>query len=146
MYRRLVQWSSRNRLARDRKGLAAIEFAITAPVVAILVVGAVDIGMLVYNRTDAASAIQTGAQYFMSGGSDTNAALAAVKRSWTSMPLDTVLASTKVCFCSEIAHSCTQNCPDSSLPVAYHRITATITYDGTLVETEYVISEDVRVR
>jgi Flp pilus assembly protein TadG len=146
MYRRLVQWSSSNRLAKDRNGLAGIEFAITAPVVAIFLIGAVDIGMLVYKRTDAASAIQTGAQYYMSGGSDTNAALAAVKRSWTSMPSDTVLASTKVCFCAEFEHSCTQNCPDTSLPVAYHRITATITYDGTLVETKYVISENVRVR
>ena len=146
MSRRFKQWISPHRFARDRKGLAAIEFAIAAPVVAILVVGAVDVGSFVYNRTDAASAIQTGAQYYMSGGTDTSTALAAVKRSWTSMPKDTVLTSDKVCFCGDIEHSCTQNCADTSLPVAYRRISATITYAGTLIETEYVVSENVRVR
>jgi Flp pilus assembly protein TadG len=146
MSRRFKQRIFLNRFARDRKGLAAIEFAIAGPVVAILVVGAVDVGAFVYNRTDASSAIQTGAQYYMSGGTDTSTALAAVRRSWTSMPKDTVLTSDKVCYCGDIVHSCTQNCSDTSLPVAYHRISATITYAGAVLETKYVISENIRVR
>ena len=134
------------RFAKDRKGLAAIEFALAAPALVILLVGVTDVGMFVYNRMDTTSAIQAGAQYYMAGGTDTSAALTAVRRSWSSMPERTELTSNKICYCAEVAHSCTVNCPDTSLPVAYHQIKATITYEGALIENQYVISENVRVR
>jgi Flp pilus assembly protein TadG len=133
-------------LLRDRKGLAGIEFAIAAPVIVILIVGATDIGMLVYNRMDTTSSIQAGAQYFMAGGADTNQALATVKRSWTSMPPNTELSIVKTCYCAEVVNLCTVNCADGSLPVAYNIVSARLTYTGVLLENEYVISEAVRVR
>jgi Flp pilus assembly protein TadG len=134
------------RMLRDRKGLAGIEFAIAAPVVVLLIVGATDVGVLVYNRMDTTSSIQAGAQYFMAGGSDTNQALAAVKRSWTSMPEGTELSIVKTCYCAEVVNLCTVNCADGSLPVAYNIVSAKLTYRGVLLENEYVISEAVRVR
>lgn len=136
----------RCRLLRDQKGLAGIEFAIAAPVIAILIVGATDVGMLVYNRMDTTSSIQSGAQYFMAGGTDTKQALATVKRSWTSMPPNTELSIVKTCYCAEVVNLCTVNCSDGSLPVAYNIVSAKLTYRGVLLENEYVISEAVRVR
>jgi hypothetical protein len=102
--------------------------------------------VLVYNRMDTTSSIQAGAQYFMAGGSDTNQALAAVKRSWTSMPEGTELSIVKTCYCAEVVNLCTVNCADGSLPVAYNIVSAKLTYRGVLLENEYVISEAVRVR
>jgi Flp pilus assembly protein TadG len=134
------------RMLRDRKGLAGVEFAIAAPVVVILIIGATDVGMLVYNRMDTTSSIQAGAQYFMAGGTNTNQAIATVKRSWTSMPQDTQLSVVKTCYCAEVVNMCTVNCADGSLPIAYNIISAKLTYRGVLLENEYVISEAVRVR
>ena len=134
------------RLLRDRKGLAGIEFAIVAPVVVILIVGATDVGMLVYNRMDTTSSIQAGAQYFMAGGADAQQALATVRRSWTSMPADTELSIVKTCYCAQVVNLCTVNCADGSLPTAYNIVSAKLTYSGVLLENEYVISEAVRVR
>lgn len=145
MFKRMKRFSPR-RMLRDRKGLAAIEFAIVAPVLTVLIVGATDVGMLVYNRMDTTSSIQAGAQYFMAGGTDTNQALAAVKRSWTSMPQDTQLSVVKTCYCAEVVNLCTVNCSDGSLPVAYNIVSARLKYRGVLLENEYVISEAVRVR
>jgi len=134
------------RFAQDRRALAGVEFALTAPILAILMVGAVDVGTLVYNRMDTTSSIQSGAQYFMSGGTDTNAAISVVKRSWTSMPQNATVNASRLCYCAEVLHACTQNCPDQSLPIAYNMISATLRYDGILIDSEYVISESVRVR
>lgn len=145
MFKGLKRFSPRTVL-RDRKGLAGIEFALAAPVVVILIVGATDIGMLVYNRMDTTSSIQAGAQYFMAGGTNTTQALATVKRSWTSMPENTELSVVKTCYCAEVVHMCTANCADGSLPVAYNIISAKLKYTGVLLENEYVISEAVRVR
>jgi Flp pilus assembly protein TadG len=141
-----LKFPSLSRLLRDRKGLSGIEFAIAAPVVVILIIGATDVGMLVYNRMDTTSSIQSGAQYFMAGGTNTNQALAAVRRSWTSMPEDTELSIVKTCYCAEVVNMCTMNCPDGSLPIAYNIVSAKLTYRGVLLENEYVISEAVRVR
>lgn len=147
MIRHLLHRLARRRLIRDSEGLAGIEFALTAPFLVMLLVGVADVGMLIHNRMDTVSALQAGARYFMAGGADTDEALAAVRRSWTSMPDNAKLEIRKVCYCDDVECSCTQNCPDSSAPAAYHTISATAVYKGLLIEkTEYEFSESVRIR
>ena len=146
MVKHLLRRLSLHRLRRDGRGLAAIEFAIAAPMLLVLLIGVTDVGALVYNRMDTTSAIQTGAQYFMAGGGNEDEALKAVRRSWTSMPKNTELHASRICYCAKVVCSCTQNCADGSLPVAYHRIWAVTYYEGVLLRTQYVIAENVRVR
>jgi Flp pilus assembly protein TadG len=59
------------RFARDRRGGPAIEFALTAPLLALLIVGIVGVGLEVDARTDAREAVRAGAHAVMSGETDT---------------------------------------------------------------------------
>jgi Flp pilus assembly protein TadG len=58
------------RFASDRRGGPAIEFALTAPVLALLIVGVVSIGFEVDARMDAREAVRAGAHAVMLGESD----------------------------------------------------------------------------
>jgi Flp pilus assembly pilin Flp len=58
------------RFASDRRGGPAIEFALTAPVLALLIVGIVSVGFEVDARMDAREAVRAGAHAVMLGESD----------------------------------------------------------------------------
>jgi Flp pilus assembly pilin Flp len=60
------------RFARDRRGGPAIEFALTAPLLALLILGIVGVGLEVDARTDAGEAVRAGAHAVMAGETDTN--------------------------------------------------------------------------
>jgi Flp pilus assembly protein TadG len=59
------------RFARDHRGGPAIEFALTAPLLAFLILGIVGVGLEVDARTDAREAVRAGAHAVMSGETDT---------------------------------------------------------------------------
>jgi Flp pilus assembly protein TadG len=61
------------RFARDRRGGPAIEFALTAPVLALLILGIVAVGFEVDARIDAREAVRAGAHAVMAGEEDANA-------------------------------------------------------------------------
>jgi Flp pilus assembly protein TadG len=59
------------RFARDQGGGPAVEFALTAPVLALIVMGVIAIGFEVYARADAREAVRAGAHAVMAGEDDT---------------------------------------------------------------------------
>lgn len=61
------------RFARDRRGGPAIEFALTAPVLAVLILGIVAIGFEANARMAAREAVRAGAHAVMLGESDPSA-------------------------------------------------------------------------
>lgn len=63
---------SLRRFASDRRGGPAIEFALTAPVLALLIVGIVTIGFEADARMDAREAVRAGAHAVMLGETDTS--------------------------------------------------------------------------
>jgi Flp pilus assembly protein TadG len=60
------------RFACDRGGGPALEFALTAPLLALLILGIVGVGLEVDARTDAREAVRAGAHAVMAGETDTN--------------------------------------------------------------------------
>ena len=60
------------RFASDRRGGPAIEFALTAPVLALLIVGVVTIGFEANARMKAREAVRAGAHAVMLGETDTS--------------------------------------------------------------------------
>ena len=58
----LIGWLCRHRVDRDR-GNIAVEFAIALPVLATLVLGIVDYGMLMYTAASLKGATRAGAEY-----------------------------------------------------------------------------------
>ena len=59
-----------NRFARDQAGGPAIELALTAPILAMLIVGVFTIGLEVNARIEAREAVRAGAHAVMSGEED----------------------------------------------------------------------------
>ena len=134
------------RFVKDREGVAAIEFAMIAPVLTFLVLASVDLGKMLIDRTDMQSAVRTGAQYLMNGGQDLDLARDLVLASWASRPEAGTVISERFCTCAEVVHACTSLCSDASIPESYVRLKAVGTLDGFLTDASERTEEIVRIR
>jgi len=146
---RLVPLAFRRRLrsfADDERGVSVVEFALLAPAIAVTLVGVVEYGSLMYDRTDMHAAVRSGAQYVMNGGRDTVAARNIVLRAWSTVPDDAVVNAVRYCLCSEAAHACNTPCPDASVPQAYIRIEASATIGGMVFDYGQHANEVIRIR
>jgi len=133
-------------LAQSRDGNAAVEFSLVLPVLAMMLVGIVDVGVIAYQRTDMFSAVRSGAQYLMAGGSDFERAAELVRNSWTEAPDDAVVTVDRYCECQQVANACSEPCPDGSAPDAFARLTISARVDGILKEYGVFASDVIRVR
>ena len=75
------------RCLRDRSGVGAIEFAVIAPLLILMLVGMTDLGLGIYANMQVDGAAQYGAQYALVNGYDSSAITAAVKTSTDLSPL-----------------------------------------------------------
>ena len=131
---------------KDDRGVAAIEFALFAPILAMSLVFLVDLGNYAIQRTDMESALRSGVQYFMNGGSDLDKAKQVVLASWTSKPANATVVVERFCLCASVEHACTSTCSDNSYPLSYSRIRAVAQYDNILIELTNDADQTVRVR
>lgn len=134
------------RFAEDQCGVSAVEFALTVPVLLISLLGVVDIGNVVYQRSDMESALRAGAQYFMNGGEDLSKAEQVVNESWTTKPPGVSVTAETFCLCGTAVHACNELCDDDTYPASYKRINASATFPGILMDDTYDASQAVRVR
>jgi Flp pilus assembly pilin Flp len=132
--------------ARARGGVAAVEFGMIAPILAILLIGVIDVGMIAYERVDMSQAIRAGAQYFMAGGSDFDRAAQVVRGSWSEAPKDATVKVDRFCLCQKLESACSQPCPDGTVPAAYARITASAKVEGIFREYGTYTTDVIRVR
>jgi Flp pilus assembly pilin Flp len=100
----LLQVTVAGRRHRKESGTAAIEFAILAPVLALIVVGMVDLGSLMYQAMQLNSAVEAGTFYVLKNGWDGSTGatpiISAVQQTGTVTGTPTV--------------SCFYGCPDST--------------------------------
>ena len=134
------------RFAQDERGVSAIEFALTVPILLVSLLGVVDVGNVVYQRSDMESALRAGVQYFMNGGDDLSKAEEVVNASWTTKPDGTTVAAETFCLCANVEHACNTVCDDDTYPASYNRINASATFPGILMDDSYDASQSVRVR
>ena len=145
MNRRRTAWIG------DRRGIAAIEFAIIAPILLLLLGGMIDFGLLMSGKSQLANGIAQGVQYALQQGASVSAAtvLALVKNGVARSGVPTVVTASvtgPACYClsgspatlvsPSIALSatftCTGTCPASAVPGAYLIITASYVYQPLL--------------
>ncbi len=131
---------------RANRGNSAVEFALILPLLAILLVGIVDIGRYAYQRTDMFGAVRAGAQYLMAGGSNEVTTEAIVTRSWSQAPADGTVSVDEFCLCGGEVVMCNALCADDEAPDAYTRIVVSGTYRGIFMSLANEASETVRVR
>ena len=129
----------------DRRGLAAVEFALVAPVLLLILGGMIDFGLLMSGKSQLANGIAQGVQYALLQGPRVSASAvqAVVVRDGTSPSGVTATVTGPACYClsgspvvlatSSTAlspsYSCTGTCPaPAALPSAFLIITASYVY------------------
>jgi len=130
---------------RDLRANAAIEFALIVPVLAVIVLMISDTSSVAVGASHMEGAVRSSIQYAMNGGTDMAQAQAVGNLAWQDRPHNASLNVTSVCMCGSAGGSCTQVCPDGSLPKTFVSAAATAQLGGTFVHLQKTVSETVRV-
>ena len=134
------------RFQRDSRGTSAIEFALIAPMLAVVVVAISDVSNLGYGSSNMQSAVRAGVHYAMAGGTDATVAQSQANAAWTRKPGDGVVTTQKVCKCAGVTWDCDTFCLDLARPEMHITVTATGTVGGDLYSMTQTSTETVRVR
>lgn len=134
------------RLIADRRGAAAVEFAVIAPLL-----GAIVIGLMVAWEPATAmlrmrAAVHAGAAYVRNGGTDDAQTYRVVQEAWERKPADADVAISRACLCGDVAQACTTVCADQTPPSVYVTIAATSSDASLAFGKTMARSEVVRVR
>ncbi|MGD2131529.1 MAG: pilus assembly protein [Maricaulaceae bacterium] len=134
--------------AKRRDGVAATEFALIAPILAGMLLGVIELGMVTYDRTDMHASLRNGAQYFMAGGDDIEAARSIVVQSWAAAAEGETASIDIVsyCECAGAGAPCGALCQDDSVPDVFKELRATTILDGIFGTYEIEANETVRTR
>jgi Flp pilus assembly protein TadG len=120
------------RFLGNRSGIAAIEFALIGPTLAMSIVVAADIGLGFYSYMEVQTSAQVGAEYAIAHGYDATAMASAVAAATSATGVTASPTPTQFCACpstSGIATAtCGSTCADSSKAGSYVQVTATRTY------------------
>ena len=97
--------------ALGRRAISAIEFALVAPILLLLLLGAADFGGALQQATALETAARAGAQFALARPSDTagieGATRAALPDGWAG---NSNVQATRSCFCSGTASACDATC------------------------------------
>ncbi len=113
---------------RARRGTAAIEFALAAPLLATLVMGVVELGFDIYQEMQVQNAVEAGALYAAKNGSDSAGISAAVLSATGAANITASPAPLQFCGCPDAnginAATCGTACPGGASVGSYIRISA----------------------
>lgn len=130
----------------DRRGVAALEFALAAPVLAAVLVLGADGWLQARQVLDMRTALQTAARYYQSGGADDAVARATALAAWPGRPADGEVAALRACQCATAPSACDTNCPDGAPPSSFVTLSASSRYQGIVRSRLVTEREVVRVR
>jgi Flp pilus assembly protein TadG len=133
-------WRSLRRFMRGRgdgiRGVAAIEFAVIASCLILMMIGTTDLGMGFYRKMQVQNAAQAGAQYAMLHGFDADSISVAITSATTFSDITSSPAPTQFYGCPSSTGVATANynqtCPDGSISGKYVTAQAHGTYDTIL--------------
>lgn len=119
----------------DRRGVAAIEFALITPVLLLMLGSLADFALAFRTRGLLASSVAQGAQYaFLVGPTVAAADVQSVVEQPMALPPADVTVTGPACAClsgtpaAPTPTPCSQTCPDQTLPGTYLTISAHYTY------------------
>lgn len=103
------------RLFRDIRAVAAVEFALTCPIMLLFFGGAVDFGLAEYAKSCVANAVTAGAEYVaVTGTSVTNANIRTLVTNESGLSGITVTVTGPACYCA--GGTALSNPPTSPIP------------------------------
>ena len=114
-------------------GLAAIEFAILAPVLILMMICVVDLGMGIYRKMQVQNAAQAGAEYAMVHGYSASSVLSAVTNATSFSGIVASPLPNQFCGCPSntgvTTISCGSTCTGGSTPGTYVTVSTQGTYN-----------------
>ena len=153
-------------LARDRRGMSAVEFGLAAPVFLAMLTPVIDLGLAFSQQIRINQAVEAGAQYASSNpyaGTSWTSAISSAITNATTLSVSPSVGS-ETCGCPNAASTqivtgsygspptCTGSCPDNSKPGYYVTLSASLTYNSvmpySILGSSTVLSSraDVRVQ
>lgn len=131
---------------RCRKGLAAIEFALVAPITVLLLVGVMDLGNALQQKQRLSAAAQAGAAYALTFPADSAGIQAAINRMLSGWSGVTVTVPAPVCECPGTAGTvdCDTVCPTGRQ--SYVSITLSRPFTPMLLKNLTEVSANVVLR
>ncbi|HTO41340.1 MAG TPA: TadE family protein [Rhizomicrobium sp.] len=133
------------RLIAESRGLAAIEFALIAPVLAVITISISDLSQAAVGAMNMEAAVRSGIQYAMNGGTDMSIAKSASIQSWASRPSGSTLDASEMCICDSGTAVCGQACTDGSTQKTFVTVTATATLGGSVIKFGKTATKTVQV-
>jgi Flp pilus assembly protein TadG len=120
------------RLFKNRSGVAALEFALLGPTLAMSMVVATDIGLGFYSYMQVQTSAQVGAEYAIAHGYDATAVASAVTAATSATGISASPAPTQFCACPSSSTvttaTCGSTCTDGTAAGNYVQVTATRSY------------------
>ena len=118
-------------LHSDQSAVAATEFALLAPMLAIMVLAIVDSWSLASNALAMRAAISAAAHYVVLGGRDDTTARSLALSAWQNAPTDAAVTVSRVCSCAGATVGCSTLCTGTSKPASiFVHVQATGTWTG----------------
>jgi Flp pilus assembly protein TadG len=133
-------------LLRDRRGIAAVEFALVSPLLVLLIVGINDGAQLISKQNNMHSGVSAAAEYVMRGGSDLSTAQTIGMSAWPSHSDGASVTANKLCYCNGVAGDCSTLCTDQTVPKAFITVAARDSYTGLFATTQIATDQKVRIR
>lgn len=130
----------------DRRGNAAVEFALLLPFLSVAVTSLSDVANISMGASQMQTAIRASIQYVMDGGSDMSVAQQQGTNAWSGKPSDGSISVSEACECGTTAATCGTLCTDGSDPATYVTGTATGTLGGSFVKISKTVTQVVRVQ
>lgn len=116
------------RFFRHDGGVAAIEFALIAPFLAMVLLGVISGWGYYQQNNHMRDSVEVAGKYFLQGGSKDDVALSLAEAAWTDKPVNGTIELSRKCYCGGTAASCGGICNDGNLPHTFLTIEATSTY------------------
>jgi Flp pilus assembly protein TadG len=123
-------------IRHDVRGVAAIEFAVLAPLLALMLIGMVDLGIGIHRKMQVQNAVQAGAQFAVFYGFNADLIAKAVLSATAAQGLTASPAPSKSCGCptasSVTPATCGSPCSGGSVARTYVNVFAQNTYTTLL--------------
>jgi len=144
------------RVRRERRANAAIEMALIAPALVVLLIGLADYGTAIHRRMQVQNAAQAGADFAMRNGFNSVAIVSAVTNASSFVGLSATPAPAEICGCASAsivtAATCGSTCAGGQAAGTYVTVSATGThttilpYPGIPNSFTFVASSTARTR
>jgi Flp pilus assembly protein TadG len=124
--------SATAKVLTEEQGFAAVEFAMVAPLLILMLIGMIDLGVGLYRRMQVETASHAGAQYAAFGAFDATMVATAVTTATSYSKIAASPAPYTFCGCPSsagvVTATCGGTCPEGSTPGTYAKVSAQASY------------------